>query len=313
MTVPRHGLIGPLSDGHGRIPPVGDVITIDDPADPRVSDYTDLSDPELRQRRERSDGEDGGFFIAEGLAVIRRLLGSPYRLRSLLLTPRRLEALHDDLAGVTAPVYVGAQEVVNAVSGFHLHRGALASAHRQPLPDPERLASSADLVVIGEGLNDHENLGALFRNAAAFGAGAVLLDPTSADPLYRRSIRVSMGHVLRVPFAIAEPWPAILGDLRDHGHNLDLVALTPAGALDLRDLPPAGRRALLVGAEGAGLSAAALAAADHQVRIAMAPAVNSLNVATAAAIALHHVAGQDKSASNWSRSGPGTDNPGGPS
>lgn len=267
---------------------MAEVILIDDPADPRVSDYTDLSDPELRQLRERSDGEDGGFFIAEGLAVIRRLLGSPYRVRSLLLTPRRLVALEDDLAGVDAPVYVGAQEVVNAVSGFHLHRGALASAHREPLPGPLALSAHAHLLVIGEGLNDHENLGALFRNAAAFGAGAVLLDPSSADPLYRRSIRVSMGHVLRVPFAVAEPWPGILTAVA--AQDREIVALTPAGDTDLRELVPTGHQALLVGAEGPGLSEAALAAAHHRVRIDMAPGVDSINVATATAIALHHVA-----------------------
>ena len=282
---------------------MAEVIPIDDPGDPRVADYTDLSDPELRQLRERSDGEDGGFFIAEGLAVIRRLLGSTYRLRSLLLTPPRLEALQSDLAAVTAPVYVGTQEVVNAVSGFHLHRGALASAHREPHPDALALAATHDLLLIGEGLNDHENLGALFRNAAAFGAGAVLLDPASADPLYRRSIRVSMGHVLRVPFSIAEPWPAVLARIHDQGH--ELIALTPKGDTDLRDLPVTNRRALLVGAEGSGLSPAALAAADHRVRIAMASGVDSLNVATAAAIALHHLAGQPGSASSSSQPGRG--------
>ncbi|HET7490227.1 MAG TPA: RNA methyltransferase [Acidimicrobiales bacterium] len=265
------------------------IIRVDDPADQRVGDYVGLSDPDLRRRREGSAGADGAFFIAEGTAVIRRLLGSPYRVRSLLLTPRRLALLEPDLAGVEAPVYVGSQEVVNAVSGFHLHRGALASAHRDPLPDPLALAAAADLVVVGEGLNDHENLGALFRNAAAFGAGALLLDPTSADPLYRRSVRVSVGQVLRVPFARAAPWPGVLHGLRDLG--FELLALTPAeDAVDLRAVAPRPRQAVLVGAEWSGLSPAAQAAAHRRVRIPMAAGVDSLNVATAAAVALHHLA-----------------------
>ena len=264
------------------------IVPVDDPGDERVSDYVGLTDPDLRRRREQGDG-DGGFFIAEGLVVIRQLLRSPYRVRSLLVTPRRLEALAGDVEDLGAPVYVAAPEVVNAVTGFHLHRGAVASAQRRALPDGAGLASSTDLVVMTEGLNDHENLGALFRNAAAFGAGAVLLDPTSADPLYRRSIRVSVGQVLRVPFARAAPWPGAIGRLRDLG--FEVLALTPAaGAEDVATVARRPRQAVLVGAEGPGLSAAALAAADRRVRIPLAAGVDSLNVATAAAVALHHLA-----------------------
>ena len=265
------------------------IVPVEDPADPRVADFVGLTDPDLRRLRERSGGAEGGFFIAEGTLVIRQLLRSPYRVRALLLTPRRLAALAPDLEDLDCPVYVGPQPVVNAVSGFHLHRGALASADRLPLPEVGALVEGCDLVVAGEGLNDHENLGALFRNAAAFGAGAVLLDVSSADPLYRRSVRVSMGHVLRVPFTRATAWPGALGRLRDLG--FEVLALTPAPhAEDLRDVEPRGRQALLVGAEGPGLSGAALAAADRSVRIAMAAGVDSLNVATAAAVALHHLA-----------------------
>jgi tRNA G18 (ribose-2'-O)-methylase SpoU len=264
------------------------VVPVDDPSDQRVADYVGLTDPDLRRRREQGDGAGGGFFIAEGLVVIRHLLRSPYRVRSLLLTPRRLEALAPDLEGVDAPVYVGSQDVVNAVTGFHLHRGAVASAHREALPDPADVAAGARLVVVTEGMNDHENLGALFRNSAAFGAGALVLDPASADPLYRRSIRVSMGHVLRVPFARADHWPDVLGDLRQAG--FEVLALTPRpDADDLATVAPGPRQALVVGAEGPGLSPAALAAADRRVRIPMAPGVDSLNVATAAAVALHHL------------------------
>ncbi|MGH9179177.1 MAG: TrmH family RNA methyltransferase [Acidimicrobiales bacterium] len=263
------------------------VVPIDDPADPRVSDYLRLTDPDLRRRREQGEG-DGGFFIAEGLGVIRQLLRAPYRVRSLLLTPARLEALEAELAGVDAPVYVGAPEVVNGVTGFHLHRGAVASAHREPLPDALGLAGAADLVVAAEGVNDHENLGALFRNAAAFATGAFLLDPTTADPLYRRSIRVSMGQVLHVPFARARPWPEALAQLQHLG--FEVLALAPApGGVDVREVEPRPRQVVLVGAEGPGLSRSALAVADRRVRIPLAVGVDSLNVATAAAVALHHL------------------------
>ncbi|MFN2608928.1 MAG: TrmH family RNA methyltransferase [Acidimicrobiales bacterium] len=264
-----------------------DVVTVTDPADPRVADFVGLTDPELRRRRERGDG-DGGFFVAEGDVVLRQLVRSPYRVRSFLLTPGRLHALGPELAGVDAPVYVAAQSVMDAVAGFHLHRGSLASADRRPLPDAADLVVGADLVVVAEGVNDHENLGALFRNAAAFGAGAVLLDPTTADPLYRRSVRVSAGQVLRMPFARAGPWPAALAGLVALG--FEVLALTPAaGAVDIRSVPRRPRQALVVGAEGPGLSRVALAAASRPVRIAMAPGVDSLNVATAAAVALHHL------------------------
>ena len=265
------------------------IIPVEDPSDERVADYVGLTDPDLRRRRERPGGPDGGFFIAEGTAVIRHLLRSRYRARSLLLTPRRLAMLEADLAGVDVPVYVAPQEVVNAVSGFHLHRGAIASADRDPLPDCASLASGADLLVVTEGINDHENLGALFRNAAAFGADGVLLDPTSADPLYRRSVRVSMGQVLRVPFAPATPWPGAIGVLQALG--FEVLALTPApGAEDIGAVERRPRQALLVGAEGAGLSEAAQGLADRRVRIPMAAGVDSLNVATAAALALHRLA-----------------------
>lgn len=262
--------------------------TIDDPADPRVADYVGLTDPELRRRRERADGGEGGFFIAEGDVVIRQLVRSPYRVRSFLLTPSRFGALEPELAEVGAPVHLAAQPVMDAIAGFHLHRGALASVDRPPPADPIALAAKADLVVVTEGLNDHENLGALFRNAAAFGVGAVILDPTTADPLYRRAVRVSAGHVLRVPFGRVTDWPGALADLRVRG--FELLALTPSpDAVDVRAVVRRTRQAVLVGAEGPGLSAIALAAADLRARVAMAPGVDSLNVATAAAVALHHL------------------------
>jgi tRNA G18 (ribose-2'-O)-methylase SpoU len=267
------------------------LIEIDDPEDPRVADYVRLTDPDLRRLREASDGASGGFFIAEGVGVIRALLTSPYPVRSLFLTPLRWRTLADEVPPSTV-VYVGAQEVLNAVAGYPLHRGALGAADRLPLRDVASVCAGASLVVATEGVNDHENLGALFRNAAAFGAGAVLLDPTSCDPLYRRSVRVSMGHVLRVPFTRWAGGADGVASLQALGY--EVVALTPApDADDLRTLPPgiaAGPRVLLLGAEGPGLTPAVLAATDRRVRIPMAAGVDSINVAAATAVALHHLA-----------------------
>jgi tRNA G18 (ribose-2'-O)-methylase SpoU len=269
---------------------VPDPIPVDDPADPRLADYVGLTDGELRRRREGSSGT----FIAEGELVIRQLLRSPYPIRSVLLTPTRHRRLAGDLEGVDAPVYLVAPAVMQAVVGFDLHRGAVAAAGRLPLADPAELVAEARRLVVLEGLNDHENLGAVFRNAAAFGVDAILLSPTCADPLYRRSVRVSLGHVLRVRFGRLRTWPGDLALLRAAGW--EIVAVTPA--------PPAepvsvlgtgsGRVALVLGAEGPGLSEAVLAVADRRVRIPMAPAVDSLNVATAGAIALHHLAERDR-------------------
>jgi len=265
-------------------------VGVDDPADVRLADFFALNDPGLRRLREHTGGAAGGFFVAEGVIVIRHLLRSPYRLRSVMVTSQGLAALEADLTGVEAPVYLVSQDVMTGVAGFHFHRGALASADRRPEPtDLLDVAGPADLVVMAEGVNDHENLGALFRNAAAFGAGAVVVDRTSADPLYRRSVRVSMGQVLRVPFGRVPDAAEAVRRLQGAGY--EVLALTPSPeAVDIRELVPRPRQVLLVGSEGPGLSAGALTAADRQVRIAMAPDVDSLNVATAAAVALHHLA-----------------------
>jgi tRNA G18 (ribose-2'-O)-methylase SpoU len=191
------------------------------------------------------------------------------------------------LSGRDVPVYSADKWVLSEVVGFRVTRGVLAAADRAPAPDPAELARSARRIAVLEGLNDFENLGALFRNAAAFGVDAVLLDPRCADPLYRRSVRVSMGHVLRVPFAaLPAPWPDSLVLPAD----CTTIALTPAGPTALRDVPPPPRWAVLLGAEGPGLTEAALARADLRVRIPMAPGVDSLNVATAAAVAFAQLA-----------------------
>ena len=263
------------------IQPMAVLLTVEGPGDPRVADFVGL--------RERSAEDSPAWLVAEGPQVVRELLGSDYRLRSLLVTERGLRVLAPEIDAVDGPVLVADQSVLDAICGFHFHRGALASADRRPLPDFASLAVAGDPLLLLEGVNDHENLGALFRNAAAFGVGGVALDATCADPLYRRSVRVSMGHVLRMPYARVPDWPSALPLLRELG--FETVALTPAAdAEDVDGIAPRRRRALLVGSEGWGLTAATLAAADRRVRIPMATGVDSLNVATAAAVALHRLA-----------------------
>jgi tRNA G18 (ribose-2'-O)-methylase SpoU len=263
-------------------------IWIDRLDDRRLDDFRNLTDAELRR------SVDDQVFIAEGLHVIRQLLASSYPVKALLLTESKLERLAPEVEGLDqdVPVYVARPDVMDGITGFHVHRGALATAARTPLPSAADILDGARLVLILEGINDHENLGALFRNGAAFGADAVLLCPRCADPLYRRSVRVSLGHVLHLPFARVEPWPAGLDAVEAAG--LAIIALTPdPSAFPLTGLAMSDTRsgvAVLVGAEGPGLSPQALAAAGMVVRIPIAAGVDSLNVATAAAIALHRLA-----------------------
>lgn len=264
-------------------------IPIDDPTDERLAPYAGLKDAALRRAIEMGEpGQGPGTFIAEGSLVLARLLASAYEVRSVLLTPPRLAALGDLLGGLQAPVYVVSQEVMNAVTGFNIHRGVLAIAARQVPPPLDDLVAGARRLAVLENLNDHENLGVIFRNAAAFGIDGVLLSPECCDPLYRRSVRVSMGYVLEVPHARLDPWPEALPALRSAGFLV--VGLTPdPAATDIRklDLAAADRVALLLGAEGPGLSVQALGAVDVQARIAMATGVDSVNVGSAAAVAFH--------------------------
>jgi tRNA G18 (ribose-2'-O)-methylase SpoU len=265
---------------------VSETIRITDPRDPRLDDFRDLSRAD--RRPDRPGGR--GLVIAEGAVVVRRLVLSPYPVRALLGVDRRSEELAADLEQEVAPYYKVSAELMAEVVGFHLNRGVLAVADRAAPIGAAGLARSARVLAVLEGVGDHENLGALFRNAAALGVDGVLLGPRCSDPLYRRSVRVSMGHVLRVPFAeLPGEWPASLGMLRDAG--MRVAALTPAAdAVPLAKADLAGQRvALLLGAEGPGLSDAALAAADVRVRIPMAAGVDSLNVATAAAVAFHAI------------------------
>jgi tRNA G18 (ribose-2'-O)-methylase SpoU len=250
--------------------------------DPRLSDFRNLMDADVRPDRR-------GIVIGEGVNVVQRLVASPYPVRAVFGVPERIEALRPFLDPVDVPAYVADKWLLSEVVGFRVTRGVLASADRRASPSVESLLASARTVAVLESLNDFENLGALFRNAAAFGVDAVLLDPQCADPLYRRSVRVSMGHVLQVPFAaLPGPWPDSLALLRVAGYSL--LALTPDPSAErLRDVVSPPRWAVLLGAEGPGLSPAALAAADLRVRIPMVAGVDSLNVATAAAVAFAHL------------------------
>lgn len=266
---------------------VAELIEVTEAGDSRVDDFRGLSTAD--RRPDRPGGR--GLVIAEGTVVVERLIASPYPIRALLGVRRRFDELAGCLDGVDAPAYVADAEVMADIVGFHLNRGVLAVAGRAPVPSLPSLLKTAKRLAVLEGVGDHENLGALFRNAAALGVDGVLLGAGCSDPLYRRSVRVSMGHVLRVPFIQLHSWPGDLKLLRDNGFRV--AALTPlASSVSLRDAGlDQGRVAVLLGSEGPGLTADAIAAADLAVRIPMAHGVDSLNVATAAAIAFHAMNG----------------------
>ena len=255
--------------------------------DERLADYVRLREVSLRRSLESRHG----LFIAEGEKVIRRAIRAGYRPRSFLLSHRWLEPLADVLAEVPdVPCYVGTDDVVEAVTGFHVHRGALASLHRvEPVAASEVLAE-ADRVVVLEHLVDHTNVGAIFRSAAALGMDAVVLSPRCADPLYRRAVKVSMGAVFALPWARMTTWAAGVQELRAAGYTV--LALTPdVDAVDLAELEPTGKVALVVGSEGPGLSTRWRQEADRRVRIPMHGPVESLNVAAASAVACYVLAG----------------------
>ena len=261
------------------------IIAIDDPDDPRIAAYRDIRERDLVGRE--------GLFVAEGEVVLRMLLGSALHAPlSLLLAEKRIDALADLIGKVPpgVPVYTASQPVLDRVAGFPIHRGILAIGRRAALPAATALLAATPpraIVVALFGIANHDNMGGIFRNAAAFGASAVILDSDCCDPLYRKAIRVSVGATLTVPFARlerGEDAPAVLA-----AHGFRAIALSPAGTADLAALAPAGRVAALFGAEGPGLPAGVLATAET-VRIAMAGAIDSLNVATASGIVLHHLA-----------------------
>jgi tRNA G18 (ribose-2'-O)-methylase SpoU len=250
--------------------------------DPRLEDYRGLREPRA-DRRLLAEGR----MLVEGAHVVRRLLAArPELVRSVLLDARRVDALEDALAALdpAVPVLIGDGAALSDLVGFDFHRGILASARRPELLSPEALAAAGRDLIAAEAIANHDNLGGLFRSAAALGLGGVLLDPRSADPLYRRAIRVSIGTSLTLPWARAERWPEALLALKATGWTI--AALATDGAIDLEDwTPPRGPVVLLVGTEGEGLSADALAAASLRLRIPMAGDVDSLNAATAATVA----------------------------
>ncbi|MBN3455243.1 RNA methyltransferase [Mycolicibacterium sp.] len=261
------------------------VIDVDDPDDARLDDFRDLNS--VDRRPDLPSGK--GLVIAEGVLVAQRMIASRFTPRAFLGTDRRLRELGADLDGVEAPYYRASPEVMAEVVGFHLNRGVLASASRPSELTVAQVISQARTIAVLEGVNDHENLGSIFRNAAGLAVDAVVFGAGCADPLYRRAVRVSMGHALLVPFARAQAWPADLELLRNNGFRL--LAMTPdAAAAALPDaMADLGeeRVAILVGAEGPGLAEHTMRASDVRVRIPMSRGTDSLNVATAAALAFY--------------------------
>lgn len=262
-----------------------ELIEIDDARDPRLRDYTQLTDVNLRRVLEPAEG----LFMAESSRVIRRALAAGHRLRSVLVAPRWLEDLPEVLAAAAdhgAPVYVAEAALLEQITGFHLHRGALAAMHRPELPSVADVVEGKRRIAVLDDLVEHTNVGAVFRSAAALGIEAVLATPECADPLYRRSVRVSMGTVFAVPWTRVPRWPAGIDELHELGFTTCALALA-AGARSLDELaadPPA-KLAWILGNEGHGLAPTTIAAASHAVTIPMAGGVDSLNAASAAAVA----------------------------
>ncbi len=259
------------------------LVEIDDPADPRLGDYRDLRDVELRKSLE---GERG-LFLAEGEKVVRRAVEGGFVARSFLMAPRWLDGLADVLATSEAPCYVMPEALAEQVTGFHVHRGALASLHRRPLPDVADVLAGARSVLVLEDVVDHTNVGAIFRSGAALGFDAVLLAPRCADPLYRRAVKVAMGTVFSLPWTRLPDWYDALPDLSARGFTT--VALTLAADAVPVEQAVAGvdRLALVLGSEGHGLSSRWEQTADRRAVIPMRAGIDSLNVAAASAVACY--------------------------
>jgi tRNA G18 (ribose-2'-O)-methylase SpoU len=260
-----------------------ELVEITDAADPRLADYRDLRDVQLRRHLEA----EHGLFIAEGEKVVRRAVEGGFAPRSFLMAPRWLDGLADVLATSEAPVYVVPEALAEEVTGFHVHRGALASLHRKPLPAVADVLRGARSVLVLEEVVDHANVGAAFRSGAALGFDAVLVAPRCADPLYRRSIKVSMGAVFAVPWTRLADWYDALPSLS--GAGFTTIALTLAEDADPIEQAVAGvdRLALVLGSEGHGLSTRWEQSADRRAVIPMAPGIDSLNVAAASAVACY--------------------------
>lgn len=265
------------------------LIRVTDPDDPRLVDYLHLTDVALRSRRE----PESGLFMAESSEVIRRAVDAGHQARSLLMAERWLAPMADviatleERAGDPLPVFTADEAILRRIIGFHLHRGALAAMHRPALPSVEDVVRGAGRLVVLEDIVDHTNVGAIFRSVAGIGADGVLVSPRCADPLYRRSVRVSMGAVFQIPWTRMPEWPGGLAALRADGFTVAALALRDS-AISLDDLARRApdRLALVLGAEGDGLSAQAIEGADLVVRIPMTRGIDSLNVAAASAVAL---------------------------
>ena len=259
------------------------IIEITDLADARLGDYSHQTDVALKKSR----GSEHGLYLAESALVLERALGAGHRVRSVLALGGSIAEARA-LVGDDVPVFSGPAELLEQLTGYVLHRGLIASMHRPLQPTPEEVLASARRVAIVENVADPTNVGAIFRSVAGVGADAVLVTESCSDPLYRRAIRVSMGTVLQVPWARVGDWPATASMLASFGFHIAALALEP-GAVSLRDFASNApeRVAIVVGAEGTGLTAAAIAAADTIVKIPMAHSIDSLNVAAAAAVAMY--------------------------
>lgn len=260
---------------------MAEIVRLDDLEDPRLRDYVDLRDVQLRIRLEA----DRGLFLAEGEKVVRRAVESGHQPRSFLMSPRWLDGLADLLDASDAPCFVLDDASIESLTGFHVHRGALAALERPELRSPRDVLARARRVVVVEDLADHTNVGATFRAVAALGFDAVVLSPRCADPLYRRAIKVSMGSVFWLPYARIDDWYSAPELLREAGFTT--YAMTLADDSVPIDAVPhdVERLALVVGSEGHGLSPHWERAADHRVTIPMAADIDSLNVASSVAVA----------------------------
>jgi tRNA G18 (ribose-2'-O)-methylase SpoU len=261
------------------------IVDIDDPTDSRLDDFRDLNS--IDRRPDLPTGK--GLVIAEGVLVVQRMLASRFTPRAFLGTDRRLGELADDLMRTDMPFYRASAEVMAEVVGFHLNRGVLAAAPRPAELTIEQVLDGARTVAVLEGVNDHENLGSVFRNAAGLDVDAVVFGTGCADPLYRRAVRVSMGHALLVPYAWSANWPGDLELLRDNGFRIIAMTPNPAASTlaEAMDGLVDDKVAVIVGAEGPGLTERTMRASDVRVRIPMSRGTDSLNVATAAALAFY--------------------------
>lgn len=264
---------------------MAEYVEISDPTDARLIDYQSLRDVQLRQSLESTHG----LFLAEGEKVVRRAIEAGYEARSFLLSKRWLPGLRDLVDQSDAPCYLVTDRLAEEVTGFHVHRGALASLTRQPLPTPADVLIGARSVFVCEDIVDHTNVGAIFRSAAALGVDAILVSPRCADPLYRRSIKVSMGAVFNLPWTRIREWQNALPSLSALGFTTVAMTLAPdAEPLDQAILG-LDRVALVMGTEGHGLSEHWSSTADIRANIQMAPGIDSLNVAAAAAVAAYEL------------------------